>query len=99
MFLFLQEIDIIKNAQVKLRNMLERLNTQNSINRASLHDLEIDSADKFKAHSLDSAAQHMGVSSRGLNFHLGIENVDNTYETLKLFGIRDLTSQKLDFFF
>jgi len=74
----IREIDIIKNSQAKLRNMLERLTTQNAVNRASLHELEIDSHDKFKALSLDSAAHHMQVASRGLNFHLGIENVDNT---------------------
>ncbi len=69
---------MIKNAQAKLRNVLEKLNTQNSLNRASLHELELDSGDKFRALSLDSAAHHMNVSSRGLNFHLGVEHVDNT---------------------
>lgn len=77
----IREIDIIKNSQAKLRNMLERLTTQNSLNRAALHELELDSADKFRALSLDAAAHHMTVSSRGLNFHLGIENVDNTVAT------------------
>ena len=55
------------------------------MNRAALHELELDAADKFRALSLDSAAHHMTVSSRGLNFHLGIENVDNTYEFLVYF--------------
>jgi tektin-3 len=77
----IREIDTIKNSQMKLRQMLERLNTQNSLNRASLHELELDSADKFRALSLDSAAHHMTTSSRGLNFHLGIEHVDNTVAT------------------
>lgn len=77
----IREIDIIKNSQAKLRNMLERLTTQNSLNRAALHELELDSGDKFRALSLDSAAHHMTTSSRGLNFHLGIENVDNTVTT------------------
>lgn len=57
---------------------MEKLHTQNSLNRSALHEMELDSADKFRALSLDSAAQNMSVSSRGLNFHLGIENVDNT---------------------
>lgn len=77
----IREIDIIKNSQAKLRNMLERLTTQNSLNRSALHELELDAGDKFRALSLDSAAHHMSVSSRGLNFHLGIENVDNTVAT------------------
>ncbi len=74
----IREIDVIKNSQAKLRNMLERLATQNSLNRAALHELELDSGDKFRALSLDSAAHHMTTASRGLNCHLGIENVDNT---------------------
>lgn len=74
----IREIDVIKNSQAKLRNMQERLTTQNSLNRSALHELELDSGDKFRALSLDSAAQHMTTSSRGLNFHLGIEHVDNT---------------------
>ncbi len=74
----IREIDVIKNSQAKLRNMLERLATQNALNRAALHELEMDSGDKFRALSLDSAAHHMTTSSRGLNFHLGIEHVDNT---------------------
>lgn len=77
----IREVDTIKNSQAKLRNMLERLNTQNAANRASLHELELDAGDKFRALSLDASAHHMTVSSRGLNFHLGVENVDNTVST------------------
>ena len=44
----IREIDTIKNAQAKLRNAMERLHTQNSLNRAALHELELDSGDKFR---------------------------------------------------
>jgi hypothetical protein len=40
--------------------------------------LELDSGDKFRALTIDSHAHHMTTSSRGLNFHFGIEHVDNT---------------------
>lgn len=77
----IKEIDTIKNAQAKLRNIMERLNTQNALNRAALHELELDAGDKFRALQIDSAAHHMNIASRGLNFHVGIENVDNTVST------------------
>ncbi|CAF5183325.1 unnamed protein product [Rotaria magnacalcarata] len=59
--------------------MLERLNTQNAINRASLHELERDAQDKFRARVLDSAAHNVKTTSRGINFYQGIETVDNTF--------------------
>lgn len=74
--------------------MLERLNTQNayvflrmfdlqisidsSLNRASLHELELDAQDKFRARVLDSAAHNIKTTSRGINFYHGIEQIDNT---------------------
>ena len=50
-----------------------------SLNRASLHELERDSHDKFRARVLDSAAHNTKTTSRGINFYEGIETVDNTY--------------------
>ncbi|CAF0722267.1 unnamed protein product [Didymodactylos carnosus] len=77
----IREIDTIKLSQQKLRQMLERLNTQNALNRGILHELEKDSADKFRARVLDSAAHHIATTSRGINFYEGIEGVDNTFST------------------
>ncbi|CAF0938084.1 unnamed protein product [Rotaria sp. Silwood1] len=74
----IREIDTIKLSQQKLRQMLERLNTQNALNRAALHELEVDAQDKFRARVLDSAAHHIKTTSHGVNFYDGIENVDNT---------------------
>ncbi|CAF0919538.1 unnamed protein product [Adineta steineri] len=74
----IREIDTIKLNQQKLRQMLERLNTQNALNRAALHELEVDAQDKFRARVLDSAAHNIKTTSRGINFYHGIEGVDNT---------------------
>lgn len=90
-------MDTIKLTQQKLRQMLERLHTQNayvvscsnpfsiisfginfSLNRASLHELELDSQDKFRARVLDTAAHSVRTTSRGINFYHGIEQIDNT---------------------
>lgn len=49
-----------------------------SLNRASLHELELDVQDKFRARVLDSAAHNIKTTSRGINFYHGIEQVDNT---------------------
>ena len=48
------------------------------LNRASLHELERDSQDKFRARVLDAAAHNIKTTSRGINFYEGIEMVDNT---------------------
>ena len=48
------------------------------LNRAALHELELDADDKFRARVLDSAAHNIKTTSRGINFYEGIENVDNT---------------------
>jgi hypothetical protein len=49
-----------------------------SLNRAALHELELDSHDKFRARVLDTAAHNTKTTSRGINFYEGIEYVDNT---------------------
>jgi hypothetical protein len=51
---------------------------RSSLNRAALHELELDADDKFRARVLDSAAHNIKTTSRGINFYEGIENVDNT---------------------
>jgi hypothetical protein len=55
-----------------------------SLNRATLHELERDAQDKFRARVLDSAAHNTKTTSRGINFYEGIENIDNTYVKILL---------------
>ncbi|CAF3274131.1 unnamed protein product [Rotaria sp. Silwood2] len=74
----IREIDAIKLSQQKLRQMLEHLNTQNALNCTSLHELERDAQNKFRARVLDSTAHNIKTKSHGINFYEGIENVDNT---------------------
>ncbi len=54
-----------------------------SLNRATLHELERDAQDKFRARVLDSAAHNTKTTSRGINFYEGIENIDITYVNSK----------------
>ena len=48
------------------------------LNRAAQHELEKDSSDKFTALNLDGTCHQLRNTSRGINYHDGIERVDNT---------------------
>ena len=50
-----------------------------SLNRAAQHELEKDTRDKESAFHLDSNCHELRNTSRGINYHDGIERVDNTY--------------------
>ncbi|CAF1327861.1 unnamed protein product [Rotaria magnacalcarata] len=74
----IREVDRIQLSQDNLRKMLECLSIQNARNHASLHELERDLKDKYRARALDSAAHDIETKSRGINFYEDIEFVDNT---------------------
>ncbi|CAF1417364.1 unnamed protein product [Rotaria sordida] len=74
----IREVDTIKLLQQNLQQMLERLNTQNSLNRASLYELKRDAQDKFRALVLDLAAYNIKTTSPDINFYKDIKIVDNT---------------------
>ncbi|OWF47784.1 tektin-3-like isoform X1 [Mizuhopecten yessoensis] len=74
----IKEVDLIKRCQEKMRNTIERANVQLGLDRAAQHELEIDSADKFVANSLDENCHGMRNSSRGIAYHNGVQRVDNT---------------------
>ena len=48
------------------------------LNRAALHELEKDTADKFVALNLDQTSKQFRNTSRGIHYQDGIERVDNT---------------------
>ena len=48
------------------------------LNRAALHELEKDTADKFVALNLDQTSRAFRNTSRGIHYQDGIERVDNT---------------------
>jgi len=49
------------------------------LNRAALHELEKDTADKFISLNLDKTSQAFRNTSRGIHYQDGIERVDNTF--------------------
>ncbi|CAE1329544.1 TEKT3 [Acanthosepion pharaonis] len=74
----IKEVEVIKKSQDKLRNVIDRANAQLSLNRAAQHELEKDTGDKFTAQNLDENAFQLRNTSRGINFHNGLEKIDNT---------------------
>lgn len=48
------------------------------LNRAALHELEKDTADKFVALNVDQTSRQFRNTSRGIHYQDGIERVDNT---------------------
>lgn len=74
----IDEVSSIRKCQEKLRNVIDKTTAQLNLNRAAQHELEKDSGDKFIAQNLDECAQQLTGSSRGLAYHNGIENIDNT---------------------
>ncbi|KAK0049209.1 tektin-3 [Biomphalaria glabrata] len=74
----IREVDVIKRCQDKMRGLVDKANVQLSLNRASQHELEKDSIDKFVAEHLDNACHGMRNTSRGLAYHDGVHRIDNS---------------------
>lgn len=74
----IKEVDNIKRCQDDLRRLIQTANNQLSLDRAAQHELEKDFGDKNIAMRLDGVCHQLRNTSRGINFHDGIERVDNT---------------------
>jgi len=74
----LREVDTIKRSQDHLRKMIDRSAAQLSMDRAALHELEKDTADKYRALNIDSRSHQLHNNAQGIQFHRGVEGVDNT---------------------
>lgn len=73
----LGEIDVIKSCQCKMQALIERAANQLDANRSAQHELEKDKRDKFLSLKLDESAQSLSNHSAGINFHTGVERIDN----------------------
>ncbi|CAI9718851.1 Hypothetical predicted protein [Octopus vulgaris] len=74
----IQEVETIRRCQDKFRNTIDKANAQLNLLRAALHELERDSGAKFIANNLDESAFQMRAPSIGVNYHFGVEKIDNT---------------------
>lgn len=75
----IREVDNIKRCQEEMRKLIQDTNNQLSLDRAAQHELEKDTRDKESAFHLDSNCHSLRNTSRGINYHDGIERVDNTH--------------------
>lgn len=78
LFTTLQEVDIIKKCQAKMKKVLDKAYVQLKMNRAAQHAMEIDAKDKHHAQGLDDRMQQLRNSSSGIGYYPGIESIDNT---------------------
>jgi tektin-3 len=74
----MKEVDNIKKCQDQMKRLVDKANTQLSLDRAAQHELEKDTGDKIQALNLDSTCHQMRNSSRGIQFYDGIHRIDNT---------------------
>lgn len=74
----IQEVDVIKNSQHNMRDMLQKTNIQLRLNRNAQHQMEKDAKDKHSAHMLDDRMHQMRNSTGGIGYQSGVETVDNT---------------------
>ncbi|KAG4069720.1 hypothetical protein HA402_002299 [Bradysia odoriphaga] len=72
------EIDNIRDAQHRLKSLLENIEKQLLDGRAIQHSLEKDTAHKESAIGIDSVCHQLNNYSRGINFYGGIEDFDPT---------------------
>lgn len=74
----IREVDTIKQCQEEMRRLIQDANNQLALDRAAQHELEKDGGDKFTALQLDNTSHQLRNTSRGIQYHDGIERVDNT---------------------
>lgn len=74
----ISEVDTIKRCQEEMRKLIQDTHNQLALDRAAQHELEKDTRDKENAFHLDNTCHDLRNTSRGINYHDGIERVDNT---------------------
>nr|XP_056722381.1 tektin-5 [Euleptes europaea] len=74
----IQEVDLIKSCQEKMRKLAERIDQQLNINRDAQHALERDLKDKSSAHFIDEKCYNLRNTSDSINYYHGVEKIDGT---------------------
>ncbi|KAH9277967.1 Tektin-3 [Echinococcus granulosus] len=74
----IEEVNTVRCIQDELRSLIDDAKTQEQLNRAALHDLEVDKARKFRAIQLDESAHSMHNSSAHISYYEGVECIDQT---------------------
>lgn len=74
----LQEIEIYRSGQEKLKCLLAKIGDQLRNNRAAQHELETDVHSKESALGIDNMCHQLNNFSKGINYYGGIEKFDPT---------------------
>nr|XP_054762898.1 tektin-3-like [Lytechinus pictus] len=74
----IREVNTIRKSQDHLKKMIDRANSQLSMDRAAQHELEKDLTDKFRALTIDNKCHQLANTSSGLGYFRGVEGVDQT---------------------
>ncbi|XP_058013674.1 tektin-5 [Ahaetulla prasina] len=74
----IQEVDLIRACQEKMRKLAERIDQQINLNRDAQHALERDLGDKSSAHFIDEKCYNLRNTSDSINYYHGIEKIDGT---------------------
>ncbi|CAH1367699.1 hypothetical protein MTP99_008975 [Tenebrio molitor] len=79
----LQEVEIYRNSQEKLKCLYERIKDQLRNNRAAQHELETDVRSKEGALGIDNMCHQLNNFSKGINYYGGIEKYDPSVSTVQ----------------
>nr|CDS30499.1 tektin 3 [Hymenolepis microstoma] len=74
----LREVDIVRKVQNDIRTLINDAIAQEALNRAALHELEYDKANKFMALQIDEGAHSMHNGSAFVHLYDGVECIDQT---------------------
>lgn len=74
----LQEIELYRNSQEKLKNLRDKVKAQLRNTRGAQHELEVDVRSKESALGIDNMCHQLNNFSRGINYYGGIEDYDPT---------------------
>jgi tektin-3 len=94
----LQEVEIYRNSQEKLKCLYERIKDQLRNNRAAQHELETDVRSKEGALGIDNMCHQLNNFSKGINYYGGIEKYDPSYirKVIVLVGYYFVSFQGVD---
>ncbi|KAM3184422.1 hypothetical protein ACTXT7_008401 [Hymenolepis weldensis] len=74
----LREVDTVRTVQCGLQTLINDARVQEELNRAALHELEYDKANKFMALQIDESAHSMHNGSAYVSLYDGVECIDQT---------------------
>jgi tektin-3 len=73
-----KEVEVIKQCQEKMKNLIEKSHVQLKMDKAAQHACDKDAKDKYHAHNVDDKQHRLRNTSGSIGFYPGVESIDNT---------------------